>query len=184
LLSEFNNGDRILVVRNNGNYYLSSFDLATHFDDDILLIEKYNPEKVFSAVYFDAEQKYYYLKRFTFEPTEKGYNFVDEENPESKLVLLSGETYPQFKIIFGGKHAKRPPELIDAEQFIAVKSARAKGKRLTTFEVEQIVEIEPLQKEPLSSPEEVNPDPIDEDLEKKIFDDKDATGQIVQTKLF
>lgn len=184
LLGEFNNGDRILVVRNNGNYYLSSFDLATHFDDDILLIEKYNPEKVFSTVYFDAEQKYYYLKRFTFEPTEKGYNFVDEENPESKLVLLSGETYPQFKIIFGGKHAKRPPELIDVEQFIAVKSARAKGKRLTTFEVEQIVEIEPLQKEPLSSPEEVSPDPIDEDLEKKIFDDKDATGQIVQTKLF
>ncbi len=189
-LGEFNNGDKLLVVRQSGHYYLSSYDLSTHFEDDVIIVEKFNPDKVFSVVYFDADQKYYYLKRFTFEPTEKGYNFVDEENPESYLVLISSEPYPQFKILFGGKHKSREPEIIDAEQFIAVKSFRAKGKRLTTFEVAEIVEIEPLQKEPVdtddNTPINGNGNAVQEnldDIEKKIFNKTDSEN-VIQPKLF
>ncbi len=182
-LGEFNNGDRILVVRSCGYYYLSSFDISSHFDNDIFLIEKFDPEKIFTLVYFDDDQKYYYLKRFTFDPSEKGYNFVDEDNPNSKLILLSGEQYPQIKIIFGGKHQKKSPEIIDAEQFIAVKSAHAKGKRLTTYEVKQIIEIEPLIKD-RTEKDNSSPSNQDTDLEKKIFNENEAKGEIIQTKLF
>jgi topoisomerase-4 subunit A len=178
-IGEFNNGDKILILRNNGTYYLSSYDLTNHFEDDILLIEKFNPEKIYTLVYYDATQQYYYIKRFTFESTEKGYNVVDEENPESKIVLITSATYPQIKIMFDGKHKKREPEIIDVEQFIAVKSARAKGKRLTTFDVAQIIEEEPLVKE-VENIEDNSQN--DTDTEKNLFNNE--PDKIIQTKLF
>jgi topoisomerase IV subunit A len=186
LLGEFQNGDKILVVTKEGEYRLSSFDLTNHFEEDLTRIEKFQPNKVFSSVYFDAEQKYYYLKRFTFEATERLTNFIDDdENPNSKLVLLTSEKFPQVKIIFGGKHKSRPEEIVDVEQFIGVKGFRAKGKRLTTFEVSKILEIEPLQKEE-PEPEEPEIDETEDinDIdESKLFDDKDPGGA-VQTSLF
>jgi topoisomerase IV subunit A len=185
-LGEFQSSDKILVVTKESEYRLSNFDLANHYEDDLLLIEKYKPNKVFSAVYFDAETKYYYLKRFTFEPSEKIQNFVDDENPDSKLHWLSAEKFPQLKISFGGKHKNRPEEVVDVEQFIGVKGFRAKGKRLTTFEVSKIVEIEPLQKEvPETEPEEPessNNTDLPEIDEQKLFDGNDSNA--IQPSLF
>lgn len=157
LLGEFQNGDKLLVVTQDGEFRLTNFDLANHYEDSLIRIEKFQPNKIFSAVYYDASQKFYYLKRFTFEPTEKTINFIDDENPKSRLVLFTSEKFPQVKISFNGKHKKRSDELVDVEEFITVKSYRAKGKRLTKFNVSKIVEIEPLQKaEPESEPETEN----------------------------
>ncbi len=185
LLGEFRNGDKILVVLQSGEYRLTNYDLSNHYEDDLLIIEKFQPEKVFSAVYFDATQKYYYIKRFTFESTDKLTSFIDDENAKSKLIFITAETFPQVKIAFGGKHKKRAEQLVDVEQFIAVKSIRAKGKRITTFQVAKITEIEPLQKavpENVPEPEEEKK-AVDDVDESKIFDTpKDS--KIIQKSLF
>ena len=144
-LGEFSGGDRVLVVTRKGTFYLSSFDPANHYEDIILLIEKFHPNKVFSAVYFDAEQEYYYVKRFTVEPTDKPLSFISE-HPDSKLVSLMEVEYPRLEIEFGGKNKTREPEIIEVAEFIGVKSYRAKGKRLTTHMVLNIKEIEPVLK--------------------------------------
>jgi topoisomerase-4 subunit A len=187
LLGEFNNGDKILVVTSDGDYRLSSYDLANHYEDGLSILEKYKPNKVFSAVYYDANQKFYYLKRFTFEPTEKTANFIDDENPSSKLILLTYEKFPQIKIIYGGKNKGRGEEIIDVEQFIGIKSFRAKGKRLTTNDVSKIVEIEPIQKAD-AEPEQEAELPHEEENtndqgidESKLFENK---GPAIQTSLF
>jgi len=143
-LGEFHEEDRILAVMKPGCYKLYSSDLSNHFEPDICLIEKYDPQKVFSVVYYDASQGYYYLKRFVFDSTEKLTNFVDEENPDSKMILITRKKFPQLEIIFGGKHKDKKPERINVHEFIAVKGLKAKGKRLTTCEVKEIREIEPL----------------------------------------
>jgi topoisomerase-4 subunit A len=187
LLGEFNNGDKILAVTSDGDYRLSNYDLANHYEDNLLVLEKFKPNKVFSAVYYDAGQKLYYLKRFTFEPSEKTANFIDDENPGSKLILLTCEKFPQVKIVFGGKNKGRADEIVDVEQFIGIKSFRAKGKRLTTHDISKIVEVEPLQKaEPEPEPEleieteEENTDGAKID-ESKLFENK---GPAIQTSLF
>ncbi|KAF5084328.1 DNA topoisomerase 4 subunit A [anaerobic digester metagenome] len=153
-LGEFHDGEKILVVRKAGFYYLTNYDLTNHYEEDILLIEKYEEDKVFSAVYFDGEQKFFYLKRFTFEPTDKPQPFIPEEQG-SYLVALNDDIYPCVEVTFKGKNAEKEPEQIDADEFIGVKGFRAKGKRLSTLEVKQVKFIEPLQKE----------EPIDEDQE-------------------
>jgi topoisomerase-4 subunit A len=184
LLGEFHGGDKILSVTKAGEYRLSSFDLTNHYEDDLLLIEKFKANKVFSAVYFDAEQKLYYLKRFTFEATERLSNFVDDENANSKLILLTSEKFPQIKIKFGGKHKTRPEEVVDVEQFISVKGYKAKGKRLTTFEVATIEEIEPLEKEELmpEEPESTEGEDLPPIDESKVFDNGDSNP--IQPSLF
>lgn len=187
LLGEFRGGDKILVITKSGNYRLTNFDLTNHYEDDILRIEKFKQGKVFSVTYWDDTQKFYYLKRFQFEVTEKLTNFIDDENENSKLVLITDVKYPQIKIIFGGKHKNRPEELIDVEAFIAVKGLKAKGKRVTTFEVKQIIEAEPLEKE---EEEEIltEEEPTDtsengsEIDESKLFDGSDSGA--VQPTLF
>jgi topoisomerase-4 subunit A len=161
LLGEFSNDDKIIILTSSGNYRLYTYDLGNHFEEDLLKIEKYDSSKIFTAIYFDANQKYYYLKRFTLDPANELNSFIDD-NPNSRLVCVSDEKYPCFKIIFGGKYAKRDPELVDADEFIAVKGFKAKGKRLTTFDVKKIEELEPLEKE---EPEPEEPeDNRDEDL--------------------
>ncbi len=168
-LGEFYGGDKILVVTNENTFYCSSFDLTTHFIDHIKLIEKFDKDKVWTAIFFDAERNYSYLKRFPFEDTNKAMNFLGEHE-ENRLLALSCEKYPRFEIIFGGKHKDRPTEIIDAEEFIAVKSHRAKGKRISNYEVAEIKEIEPLQKEePVNDPEPTEKEVIvDEDKQMNL----------------
>lgn len=141
-LGEFNSNDRILVVLKSGEYYTSTFDAGNHYEDNILRIEKYREGLVWTAVLYDAEQGYPYVKRFVFEPVAKKQSFIGE-NTDSKLYLLSDAKYPRIKVTFAGADAFREPLVIDAEEYIGVKSYKAKGKRVTTFEVDTIEEIEP-----------------------------------------
>jgi topoisomerase-4 subunit A len=141
-LGEFKDTDKIIEITKSGTYRLASFDLSTHFEEDVLLVEKFNANKIYSAIYYDGEQKSYYLKRFIFEPTSNLSCFITEETG-SKVVCISSMQHPRFQIKFGGAHKTRPVEVVVAEEFISVKGCKAKGKRLTTNVVSEIVEIEP-----------------------------------------
>ena len=143
-LGEFQSNDHILVVCASGDFYLTGFDLNVHFEDDALRIEKYDEGKVWTAVLLDEEQNgFCYLKRFQMEATQKKQTFMGE-NPDSRLLLLTDTIYPRVKVIMAPPDEYRDPIEIEAEQFIAVKSAKAKGKRITTFKVERADELEPV----------------------------------------
>lgn len=155
-LGEFSPADRLLVVLKNGSFRTTGFDLSQHFEDNILLIEKYNSVAVFSTIYWDADQGYYYVKRFSFEDNERLQFFISD-NSESRLVSLTEVEYPRFEIRFGGKHQARQSEIIEVAGFIAVKGFKARGKRLTNFTVDNIKELEPVAKketQPAVLPEE------------------------------
>ncbi len=152
-LGEFSADDKILVITKSGYFRITGFDLSNHFEDNILIIEKWRPGKVYSAVYWDADQKFYYVKRFTIEESEKPQCFINE-HPESKLYSLTEVEYPRFEISFGGKHKDRDNEIIEVAEFIGVKSFKAKGKRLTSFMVDNIQEIEPIIKKEAEIPQE------------------------------
>jgi Type IIA topoisomerase (DNA gyrase/topo II, topoisomerase IV), A subunit len=141
-LGEFCSEDQIVVVLRNGDYYMTSFDLSNHYEDNILVIEKFDANKVWTAALFDADQGYPYLKRFQMEMSNKKQNFLGENN-ESRLLLLTDEVYPRIEVVFGGHDSFRESLVIDAEEFIAVKGFKAKGKRLSTFEIDTINELEP-----------------------------------------
>jgi topoisomerase-4 subunit A len=161
LLGEFNDGDQILVILQNGEYYLTGFDANIHFEDNIQLIEKYEADKIWTCVLFDADnQGYPYIKRFLMEATKRKQSFMGE-NTNSQQILLTDTYYPRVLVTYGGNDAFRGSEEIDVEQFIAVKGFKAKGKRLTTFETASIEELEPLrQPEP---PEESDEEEEEED---------------------
>jgi len=166
-LGEFSADDKILVITKNGFFRHATFDLTNHFEENILVIEKFRPGKVYSAIYWDAEQKFYYLKRFTIEESEKPQCFINED-PESKLISLTEVEYPRFEIKFGGKHKTRDNEIIEVAGFIGVKSFKAKGKRLTSFMVENIQEIEPVVK---SESKPAASDNVDEEPPSQAHDD-------------
>jgi len=151
-LGEFQGNDKLLVL-GESTFYTTNFDLSNHFEPDLKRIEKYDAEKVWSAVYYDADKKYYYLKRFNMEASQRPLSFIGD-NEKSELVLLTDEPSPQIEITFGGADKMREPLKVDVEDFIAVKGYRARGKRLTTYAVRKIEEIEPLSKAPSEAPQE------------------------------
>lgn len=143
-LGEFNDEDSILVVLDNGDFYITNFDANNHYENNIKVIEKWNPDKVWSAVLFDADNNNYpYIKRFCMEAIKKHQNYIGE-NAESKLLLLTDTVYPRIEVTFGGNDAARQPMEIDVEQFVGIKGFKAKGKRITTWEVDKITELEPI----------------------------------------
>ena len=141
-LGEFNNEDKILVVLPNGEFYTTNHDLSNHYEDNILLIERFDNNKIWTAVLYDADQKFPYVKRFQLEANSKHQNFLGE-NELNSMYLLSDQDYPRIEVSFGGNDEFRSPLILDVESFIGVKSFKAKGKRITTFEVSRIVELEP-----------------------------------------
>jgi topoisomerase-4 subunit A len=144
LLGEFFDEDQILVILRNGDFYLTNFDVNNHYEENILRIEKFKPAKVWTCVLYDADnQGYLYLKRFLMEATKRKQNFIGD-NPDSKMVILSDVAYPLLRLTYGGADEFRGSEEIDAEQFITVKGFKAKGKRLTTWQVESIDELAPV----------------------------------------
>ncbi|MCD8072522.1 MAG: DNA gyrase/topoisomerase IV subunit A, partial [Alistipes sp.] len=152
MLGEFSGNDKIIVVTASGKYYTTGFELTHHFPDDTLHVEKYDPDRIYSVAYYDADQKYYYLKRFVAPLSEKTVAFVDEENPKNRMAAISKDYAPVLEITFGGRHNSRPAEQVDAETFIGVKGAKAKGKRLTTLDVAKVKFIEPRLKEDPNKP--------------------------------
>ena len=182
-LGEFNDGEQILVILNNGDYYLSGFDENVHFEDNVAHLEKYDAEKVWSCVLFDADnQGYPYVKRFLMEASKKKQNYLGE-NINSKQILLTDQVYPRIQITYGGADEFRGKEEIDVEQFIAVKGYKAKGKRLTTNQIESIIELEPLRfpekpvenLEDTENQEEENLDPDAGKSQQQVMDE--LTGQ-------
>ena len=183
LLGEFNDGEQILVILNNGDYYLSGFDENVHFEDNVAHLEKYDAEKVWSCVLFDADnQGYPYVKRFLMEASKKKQNYLGE-NINSQQILLTDQVYPRIQITYGGADEFRGKEEIDVEQFIAVKGYKAKGKRLTTYQIESIIELEPLRfpekpaenLEDAENQEEENLDPDAGKSQQQVMDE--LTGQ-------
>lgn len=183
-LGEFQGDDMILVVAKSGDYHICNFDLSNHFPTDLLLIEKFDINKIWSAALYDADQKYVYLKRFTFEASDKPLNFLGD-NPDSKLFVLTDVVFPRMKAVFGGNDSSRDPLEIDVDEFIAVKGYRAKGKRISNFEVQTVEELEPIK-----FPEEIIEDQstkveIEEENENEVISDSDLRDEITgQMKLF
>ena len=184
LLGEFYDGDQILVILTNGDYYLTNFDANNHYEDNIAIIEKYDESKVWTAVLFDADNAGYpYLKRFEMEASKRKQNYLGD-NPNSRQVLLTCQAYPRVRVAFGGNDAFREAMEIDAEQFVAVKGFKAKGKRITTWQIESIEELEPLRypepetdEEPdADGGEEENLDPDAGKSESQVRDE--ITGQL------
>ena len=179
LLGEFNDGDQILVILKNADYYLAGFDANVHFEDDIDRLEKYEPEKVWSCVLYDADnQGYPYVKRFVMEASKRKQNYLGE-NENSQQILLTDTYYPRLLVTYGGNDAFRGSEEIDVEQFIAVKGFKAKGKRLTTWQIESIIELEPTR-----FPEPDTPtDPTEESEEEDLDPDAGKSQQQVLDEL-
>lgn len=184
-LGEFQSDDSILIILNNGEFYTSNFDLSNHYEDNVSVVEKFDPNKVWTAALYDADQQNYpYLKRFCFESSNRKQNYLGE-NKDSRLILLTDEYYPRLEIIFGGHDSFREPLLIDADEFIAIKGFKAKGKRITTCTVETVNELEPVRfhnPQPEENIQEEEPENLDPDNGKSEGDIIDEiTGQM---KLF
>ena len=183
-LGEFMNNDQILVILNTGEYYLTNFDANNHYEQNILRIEKFKAKKVWTAVLWDAEnQNQPYIKRFMFEDSKKKQSFLGE-NPESQLILLTDTPYPLFELTFNEPDSFRGPLQVDADEYIGVKGFKAKGKRLTTYALAEVKELEPArvpEPEVEEEPEEVE-EVVDPDEGKSDGDIRDEiTGQL---KLF
>ncbi|MDL2322841.1 DNA gyrase/topoisomerase IV subunit A [Bacteroidales bacterium OttesenSCG-928-A17] len=182
-LGEFHSDDLILVVEETGMFYTTNFDSSNHYQGKIKFIQKFNPNKIWSAALFDADQQNYpYLKRFTFDTANSKKQSFLGESPDSQLILLTETVYPRIEVTFGGNDSFRETLVIDVDEFIGVKGFKAKGKRITTFETAEIKEIEPLRfPEPEEEPEE-GPQPeieIEPEEEEKSSSDiiDEITGQ-------
>jgi len=164
-LGEFHSGEQVLVVLPNGEYYTTNFDPNNHYEPNILRIEKFDSAKVWTVALLDAsQQNYLYLKRFHLEalPSHRRANILGE-NDESTLLALSDAPRPMLRVVFGGADAFRDPLEINAEEFIAVKSVKAKGKRVSTCNIYKVEELEPL-----PVPEEPVPEEPEEADEEKL----------------
>jgi topoisomerase-4 subunit A len=184
LLGEFYDGDSILVILDNGEYHITDFDLNNHFEDNIQLIEKYDPHKVWTAVLLDADNSGYpYLKRFLMDASKRPQNYLGD-NTDNQLLLLTDTPYPNIRVTFGGADSVRPPMEIDAEQFVGVKGYKAKGKRIATWQVEKVEELEPLRQPeetndkdtPSTPPDDNNEDPDAGKSRQQVIDE--MTGQL------
>ena len=155
LLGEFNEDDSILVVLKSGEYYMTNFDVNNHYEDNILRIEKFEPHKIWCAVVRDEDQKGIpYIKRFIFEMTKRKQSYIGE-NPKNVLMLLTDTKSPRLLLTFGGLDSFRGTQEIDVNEFALVKGYKARGKRLTTFQLDKLEELEPLAEETAEAPEDI-----------------------------
>ena len=155
LLGEFKGDDKIVVWTSKNQYYITGFSVDQHFPDETVRVEKFVAGRIYSLCYFDREQKYYYMKRFQLELSEKMQSFLDEDS-QSDFVCITGVEGAKLQVTYKGAHAARPADEMDVDSFIGVKSHRAKGKRITTYDVDSLLFIEPEQPTPS--------EPIDDDV--------------------
>ena len=167
MLGEFHDDDKLLIMTESGVARLSGFELSSHFEEDLILIVKYNEKKTYTVVYADGLQKTVYIKRFSASGLERSSRLFDE-NAGSKVMLISQDDFPRLSVKFAGKHKQKQAEVIDASEFIAVKSLKAKGKRLSSCEIGTVTALEPLrfampEKEQLNNEQEPGIEPDEED---------------------
>ena len=144
LLGEFSGNDKIIAVFKNGTYYTTSYDLSNRYQGDLLLIEKYDENKVYAALYYDGEN--FYIKRFSFPPSDNSPTSFIADNRGAYLADFSADKHPQFMVTFTGRQEHREPEKFDAEEFIAKKGITAKGNRCHRYDILKVEFIEPLHK--------------------------------------
>ena len=144
LLGEFSGNDKIIAVFKNGTYYTTSYDLSNRYQGDLLLIEKYDENKIYAALYYDGEN--FYIKRFSFPPSDNSPASFIADNRGAYLADFSADKHPQFMVTFTGRQEHREPEKFDAEEFIAKKGITAKGNRCHRYDILKVEFIEPLHK--------------------------------------
>ncbi len=145
-LGEFKGSDKILAVTQSAVYRTTTFDLANHYDDDLIELRKFNPEGILTALYRSADG-YPYLKRFVPEASDRKVPFLDEDG--SELLSISMNYYPRLEVTYSADSGKKiSSEIIDVKEFIGVKGVKAKGKRVTTFAVDRFEWLEPLKADP------------------------------------
>ena len=145
-LGQFNDGDHILAIFKDGTYYTTTFDLSNRYQGDLLKIEKLDPNKIYTALYYDKGVAAFYVKRFSFDVSDNTPVSFISDSKGSYLVEISDDRHPQIEVTFGGRHEHRDPENIDAEEFIAKKGLQAKGKKTSALDVKSVKFIEPLHK--------------------------------------
>lgn len=165
-LGEFSEDDSILVVLQNGEFYMSNFDVNNHYEDNILRIEKFDTEKIWTAVVRDADQSNIpYIKRFVFESSKRKQSYIGD-NPKNELLLLTDTKSPRLLLTFGGHDAYRAPLEVNVNEFALVKGFKARGKRLTTMELEKLEELEPLEEPEDETDNVVTPETEDAENEQ------------------
>ena len=143
LLGEFNDGDLILVILQDGTFYTTNFDVNNHYEDNILRIEKFKASKVWTSVIYDFDNGGYpFIKRFCMESSKKKLSIMGE-NKRNQLALLTDTSYPMLQVSFGGNDAKHEPMKVDVDEFCVLRSYKTRGRRLTILQVEAIEELEP-----------------------------------------
>jgi topoisomerase-4 subunit A len=177
-LGEFKGNDKILALMQNASYRTTSFDLANHYDDDLVELRKFNPEAILTVLYRSSDG-YPYLKRFVPEATDRKTPFLDDDG--SEMLSYSLDYYPRLEVVYNPQSGKKiASEIIEVEDFIAVKSRNAKGKRITTFNVDQFNWLAPLKPDP--EPTEV--DDAVADINPSLPDDRIGYAEGTQTQLF
>ncbi len=186
-IGEFNGEDQVLVITKTGEFYTTGFQATNHYDDNILIIEKFDPAKVWTAILNDAEQGYPYIKRFKFEQSAKKQRYLTD-NEKSTLIALSDAAGAMFKVTFGAPDDFREPLTVDAGEFIGTKSFKARGKRLTTYTIASVEELEPKEVETAEQPDvqeyEQEPDSTEPDTVAEMSDEQIRDEYSGQQRLF
>lgn len=156
-LGEFGPEDKVLAIFKDGTFYTTSFDVSNRYQGEVIKIEKFDPNKTYTALYYDAAAKAFYVKRFSFVLSDNTPLSFIAPGTKSYLVALSEDKHPQFQVIFGGKYEHRDPENIDAEEYIAKKGYAAKGKKCHQYDLKEVKFIEPLHK----TEDDIEDEPLD-----------------------
>ena len=180
-LGEFKGNDKILALMQSAVYRTTNFDLANHYDDDLVELRKYNPQAILTVLYRSADG-YPYLKRFIPEPSDRKTPFLDDDG--SSLLSFSFDYYPRLEVVYNPESGKKiASEIIEVEDFIGVKGIKAKGKRVTTFAVDTYNWLTPLKPDPEPSDEPEDTEPND-DSESSEINDRMGYAEGTQTQLF
>ena len=145
-LGEFGPEDKVLAIFKDGTFYTTSFDVSNRYQGEVIKIEKFDPDKTYTALYYDGTAKAFYVKRFSFVLSDNTPLSFIAPGAKSYLVDISEDRHPQFQVVFGGKYGHRDPENIDAEEYIAKKGYSAKGKKCHQYDLSEVRFIEPLHK--------------------------------------
>lgn len=176
-LGEFMGDDKILVVLEDGTVYLTDFSDSNHFERNLLVIEQYDPEKVWTLVYHNSKEGFTYLKRFLLEEDKLRKKDTILTNPDDTLLLLSDEPYARVEVVYEDETT----EEVEAEDFIAVKGVRAKGKRISTGTTTEVHELEPLkQPEDEADDDSDEEDTPDEEVESDMDDRAEEEAQVIE----
>lgn len=176
-LGEFMGDDKILVVLEDGTVYLTDFSDSNHFERNLLVIEQYDPEKVWTLVYHNSKEGFTYMKRFLLEEDKLRKKDTILTNPDDTLLLLSDEPYARVEVVY----EDGTTEEVEAEDFIAVKGVRAKGKRVSTGTVTEVHELEPLkQPEDEADDDSDEEDTPDEEVESDMDDRAEEEAQVIE----